>query len=47
MSGRLVARKLSGNDNIDLSGIVQASGIYRIIVRNGKHKFSTTWANVK
>ena len=47
MSGRLVARKLSGNDNIDLSGIVQASGIYRIVVRNGKHKFSATWANVK
>lgn len=47
MSGRLVARKLSGSDNIDLSDIVQTSGIYRIVVRNGKHKFSTTWANVK
>ena len=46
MRGHLVARKIAMGE-VDLSNLVKANGLYRVIVRQGSAKFATTWAKVK
>ena len=46
MHGRLVARKIAAGE-VDLSNLVKANGLYRVMVQQGSVKFATTWAKVK
>jgi lysophospholipase L1-like esterase len=46
MRGHLVARKIAAGE-VDLSNLVKADGLYRVIVRQGSAKYATTWAKVK
>ena len=46
MRGRLMARKIAGGE-VDLSNLVKANGLYRIMVRQGSAKYATTWAKVR
>jgi hypothetical protein len=47
MSGRMVVRKVASAGVMDLSSIVRANGLYRVMVRQGKTNYATTWAKVK
>jgi hypothetical protein len=48
MSGRLVAREMfDGMGEVSLSSMVKASGLYRIVVRQGSAKFTATYAKVR
>ena len=47
MSGRLVVRKSVQAGEVDLSSLVRANGLYRVMVRQGKVNYATTWAKVK
>ena len=47
MSGRIVVRKTVQAGDVDLSSIVRANGLYRVMVRQGKTNYATTWAKVK
>lgn len=46
MRGRLMARKIAGGE-VDLSNLVKANGLYRVLVRQGSAKYATTWAKVR
>ncbi len=46
MSGRIVVRKTVQAGDVDLSSIVRANGLYRVMVRQGKTNYATTWAKV-
>lgn len=46
MRGRLMARKIAGGE-VDLSNLVKANGLYRVMVRQGSAKYATTWAKVR
>ena len=46
MRGRLMARKIADGE-VDLSNLVKANGLYRIMVRQGSAKYATTWAKVR
>ena len=48
MSGRLVAREMfDGMGEVSLSSMVKATGLYRIVVRQGSAKFMATYAKVR
>ena len=48
MRGRLVARKIvDGASELSLSSLVKNAGLYRVVVKQGRAKFATTWAKVK
>jgi lysophospholipase L1-like esterase len=47
MRGSLVVRKAVQAGEVDLSSLVQANGLYRVMVRQGKTNYATTWAKVK
>ena len=47
MSGRMVVRKAVQTGDVDLSSIVRANGLYRVMVRQGKTNYATTWAKVR
>ena len=47
MRGRLVVRKAMAMGEIDLSSLVRANGLYRVVVRDGKSKFVATYAKVR
>ena len=47
MSGRMVVRKSVTAGEVDLSALVRANGLYRVMVRQGKVNYATTWAKVK
>lgn len=47
MSGRIVVRKTVQAGDVDLSSVVRANGLYRVMVRQGKTNYATTWAKVK
>ena len=47
MSGRIVVRKTVQAGDVDLSSIVRANGLYRVMVRQGKTNYATTWAKVR
>ena len=47
MSGRLVVRKSVPAGEVDLSALVRANGLYRVMVRQGKVNYATTWVKVK
>ena len=47
MRGSLVVRKAVQAGEVDLSSLVRANGLYRVMVRQGKTNFATTWAKVK
>lgn len=47
MSGRMVVRKSVTAGEVDLSALVRANGLYRVMVRQGKANYATTWAKVK
>ena len=47
MSGRIVVRKAVQAGEVDLSSLVHANGLYRVMVRQGKTNYATTWAKVK
>ncbi len=47
MSGRMVVRKVASAGVMDLSTLVHANGLYRVMVRQGKTNYATTWAKVK
>jgi len=48
MSGRLVAREMfDGMGEVSLSSMVKATGLYRIVVRQGSAKFTATYAKVR
>ena len=47
MSGRMVVRKNVTAGEVDLSSLVRANGLYRVMVRQGKVNYATTWAKVK
>ena len=46
MRGRLVARETAAGE-VNLSTLVRANGLYRVVVRDGSSKFVATWAKVK
>ena len=46
MRGHLVARKIAMGE-VDLSNLVKANGLYRVIVRQGSAKFVANYAKVK
>ena len=46
MRGRLVARKIADGE-VDLSNLVKAKGLYRIVVCQGSMKFNANWVKVK
>ncbi len=45
--GRLVVRKTMAAGEVDLSSLVSANGLYRIVVREGNSKFVATYAKVR
>ena len=47
MRGRLVVRKTIAAGEVDLSSLVSANGLYRIMVREGGSKFVATYAKVR
>jgi hypothetical protein len=47
MRGNLVARKVITAGYVDLSSLVRANGLYRVMVRQGKVHYAATWAKVK
>ena len=47
MRGRLVVRKAMAMGEVDLSSLVRANGLYRVVVRDGSSKFVATWAKVR
>ena len=47
MRGNLVARKVITAGSVDLSSLVRANGLYRVMVRQGKVHYAATWAKVK
>ena len=47
MRGSLVVRKSAAAGEVDLSSLVRANGLYRVMVRQGKVNYATTWAKVK
>ena len=48
MNGRLVKSQMVAKlSEISLSSMVKANGIYRIVVKQGSTRYSTTWAKVK
>ena len=47
MSGRIVVRKTVQAGEVDLSSLVQANGLYRVMVRQGGVKLSASWIKVK
>ena len=47
MSGRMVLRKTVTAGDMDLSTLVHANGLYRVMVRQGKVNYAATWAKVK
>jgi len=47
MSGRMVLRKTVTAGDMDLSTLVHANGLYRVVVRQGKVNYAATWAKVK
>lgn len=47
MRGRLVARKSVSATMVDLSKMVEAKGLYRVIVRSGSERFVASYAKVK
>ena len=47
MSGRMVLRKTVTVGDMDLSTLVHANGLYRVMVRQGKVNYVATWAKVK
>nr|ADR64676.1 carbohydrate binding family 6/SGNH hydrolase superfamily protein [uncultured microorganism] len=47
MSGRMVVRKSVMAGEVDLSALVRANGLYRVMVRQGEVNYATTWAKVK
>ena len=47
MRGRLVVRKAMAAGEVDLSSLVRANGLYRVVVRGGNSKFVATYAKVK
>ena len=47
MRGSLVVRKAVQAGEVDLSSLVQANGLYRVMVRQGKTNYATTWAKVR
>jgi lysophospholipase L1-like esterase len=47
MRGSLVVRKSVAAGEVDLSTLVRANGLYRVMVRQGKVNYAATWAKVK
>ena len=47
MRGSLVVRKSAAAGEVDLSTLVRANGLYRVMVRQGKVNYAATWAKVK
>jgi hypothetical protein len=47
MRGRLVVRKAMAVGEVDLSSLVRANGLYRVVVRDGKSKLVATYAKVR
>ena len=47
MRGRLVVRKIATAGEVNLSTLVRANGLYRVVVRDGGSKFVATWAKVR
>ena len=47
MRGSLVVRKSAAAGEVDLSSLVRANGLYRVMVRQGKVNYAATWAKVK
>ena len=47
MRGRLVVRKSVSDMTMDLSKMIKAKGLYRVIVRSGSERFVATYAKVK
>ena len=47
MRGSLVVRKPVSAGEVDLSSLVRANGLYRVMVRQGKVNYATTWAKVR
>jgi hypothetical protein len=45
--GSLVVRKAVNAGEVDLSSLVKANGLYRVMVRQGKVHYAATWAKVK
>ena len=45
--GSLVVRKAVNAGEVDLSSLVKANGLYRIVVRQGSAMYSANWAKVK
>ena len=45
--GSLVVRKTVQVGEVDLSSLVRANGLYRVMVRQGKVHYAATWAKVK
>ena len=48
MGGRLVAREtFEGKGEVSLSSMVKATGLYRVVVRQGSSKFNGNWVKVR
>jgi hypothetical protein len=47
MNGSLVVRKTVDAGEVNLSSLVRANGIYRVMVQQGSKKLVATWAKVK
>ena len=47
MRGRLVVRKVMAAGEVNLSTLVRANGLYRVVVRDGSSKFVATYAKVR
>ena len=48
MGGRLVAREnFDGTGEVSLAPMVKATGLYRVVVRQGDAKFTATYAKVR
>ena len=47
MNGSLVVRKSVDAGEVDLSSLVRANGLYRVMVRQGSKKLVATWAKVR
>ena len=47
MRGSLVGRKSVTAGEVDLSTLVRANGLYRVMVRQGKVNYAATWAKVE
>jgi len=47
MNGSLVVRKSMAAGEVDLSSLVRANGLYRVMVQQGSKKLVATWAKVR